>query len=73
MPAAAGLYTHALVNPCPPLLQDQPPPGASVVWPIRPCPLEGRGAELEADVYIGFGTVPSLANALTQLSAAVRA
>jgi UDP:flavonoid glycosyltransferase YjiC (YdhE family) len=73
VPAAAGLYAHALVNPCPPMLQDQPPPGASVVWPIRPRLLEGRGPALEADVYIGFGTVPSLANARSQLTAAVRA
>ena len=73
VPAAAGLYAHALVNPCPPMLQDQPPPGASVVWPIRPRLLEGRGPALEADVYIGFGTVPSLANARLQLTAAVRA
>ena len=71
--AAAGLYAHALVNPCPPMLQDQPPPGASVVWPIRPRLQEGRGPALEADVYIGFGTVPSLANARSQLTAAVRA
>ena len=28
---------------------------------------------MEADVYIGFGTVPSLANARSQLTAAVRA
>ena len=73
VPAAEGLYAHALVNPCPPMLQDQPPPGASVVWPIRPRLLEGRGPALEADVYIGFGTVPSLANARSQLTAAVRA
>ena len=73
VPAAAGLYAHALVNPCPPMLQDQPPPGASVIWPIRPRLLEGRGPELEGDVYIGFGTVPSLANARSQLTAAVRA
>ena len=73
VPAAAGLYAHALVNPCPPMLQDQPPPGASVVWPIRPRLLEARGPALEADVYIGFGTVPSLANARSQLTAAVRA
>ncbi len=72
-PAAAGLYAHALVNPCPPMLQDQPPPGASVVWPVRPRMLEGRGPALEADAYIGFGTVPSLANARSQLTAAVRA
>jgi hypothetical protein len=53
--AAAGLYAHALVNPCPPMLQDQPPPGASVVWPIRPRLLDGRGPALEAGAYIGFG------------------
>ncbi len=73
VPAAAGLYAHALVNPCPPMLQDQPPPGASVVWPIRPRLLDGRGPALEADAYIGFGTVPSLANARSQLTAAVEA
>ena len=73
VPPAAGLYAHALVNPCPPMLQDQPPPGASVVWPIRPRLLEGRGPALEADAYIGFGTVPSLANARSPLTAAVRA
>ena len=73
VPAAAGLYAYALVNPCPPMLQDQPPPGASVVWPVRPRPLEARGPALEADAYIGFGTVPSLANARSQLIAAVRA
>ena len=73
VPAAAGLYAYALVNPCPPMLQDQPPPGASVVWPIRPRLPEGRGPALEADAYIGFGTVPSLANARAQLTAAVRA
>ena len=73
VPVAAGLYAYALVNPCPPMLQDQPPPGASVVWPVRPRLLEGRGPALEADAYIGFGTVPSLANARSQLTAAVRA
>ena len=73
VPPAAGLYAHALVNPCPPMLQDQPPPGASVVWPIRPRLIEGRGPALEADAYIGFGTVPSLANARSPLTAAVRA
>ena len=72
VPAAAGLYAYALVNPCPPMLQDHPP-GASVVWPVRPRLLEGRGPALEADAYIGFGTVPSLANARSQLTAAVRA
>jgi UDP:flavonoid glycosyltransferase YjiC (YdhE family) len=72
VPPAAGLYAHALVNPCPPMVQAQPP-GASVIWPIRPRLLEGRGPALEADAYVGFGTVPSLANARSQLTAAVRA
>jgi hypothetical protein len=71
VPAAAGLYAYGLVNPCPPMLPDQPPPGASVAWPVRPRLLEGRGPALEADAYIGFGTVPSLANARSQLTAAV--
>ena len=73
VPVVAGLYAYALLNPCPPMLQDQPPPGASVVWPVRPRRLEGRGPALEADAYIGFGTVPSLANARSHLTAAVRA
>ncbi len=73
VPAAAGLYAHALVDPCPPILQPQPPPCASMVWPIRPRPLEGPGPDLEADAYIGFGTVPTFANARMELIAAVRA
>ncbi len=73
VPAAAGLYAHALVNPCPPVLQSVPPPGASVVWPIRPRLLGEAGPTAEADVYVGFGTVPSFANAGAELSAAVRA
>ncbi len=73
VPAAAGLYAHALVNPCPPVLQTEPPPGASVVWPIRPRLLGEAGPAPEADVYVGFGTVPSFANAGAELSAAVRA
>lgn len=72
VPAAAGLYAHALVSPCPPMLQSHPP-GASVLWPIRPRPLEGRGPQLRADAYVGFGTVPSFANARSELGAAVRA
>ncbi len=73
VPPAAGLYAHALVNPCPPLLERQPPQGAEIAWPIRPRPLQGRGPALEADGYIGFGTVPSFANARSELIAAVRA
>ncbi len=73
MPPGAGLYAHALVNPCPPMLQDQPVAGTSVVWPIRPRPLEGQGPVLDADAYIGFGTVPTFADARFELIAAVRA
>ena len=72
VPPAAGLYAHALVNPCPPILQREAP-GASVVWPMRPRPLEGRGPSLQADAYIGFGTVPTFANARSELIAAVQA
>jgi UDP:flavonoid glycosyltransferase YjiC (YdhE family) len=72
VPAAAGLYAHALVNPCPPMLQDEAP-GASVVWPIRPRALNGPGPVVRADAYVGFGTVPSFANARSELVTAVRA
>lgn len=72
VPPAAGLYAHALVKPCPPGLQDHPE-GADVVWPIRPRPLDDRGPQLQADAYIGFGTVPSFATAPAELDAAVRA
>ena len=71
VPLAAGLYTHALINPCPTILDTTA--GPSNVWPIRPRPLTGPGPSLEADVYIGFGTVPSFANARTELTAAVTA
>jgi UDP:flavonoid glycosyltransferase YjiC (YdhE family) len=73
VPPAAGLYAHAVVNPCPPMLQDHPLPGTSVVWPIRPRALQEAGPALEADAYIGFGTVPSFSNARRELTAAVRA
>lgn len=72
MPANAGLYTHALINPCPPMLQSNAP-GAAVVWPLRPRPFEGDGAVVEADAYVGFGTVPTFADAPAELEAAVRA
>jgi UDP:flavonoid glycosyltransferase YjiC (YdhE family) len=48
-------------------------PGAVTVWPIRPEPFDGGGASLEADAYVGFGTVPVFADAPTELEAAVRA
>ena len=71
VPASAGLYQHALVNPCPRFLQNDPP-GASVQWPVRPSTLDEEGELLRADAYIGFGTVPLFANALAELTAAVR-
>lgn len=73
VPTSAGLYTHALVNPCPRLLQDDSP-GATVVWPIRPALLDDGGGDepLHADAYVGFGTVPTFANAPAELTAAIR-
>jgi hypothetical protein len=71
VPASAGLYRHALVNPCPRFLQSNSP-GASTEWPIRPMTLDDGGDLLSADAYVGFGTVPAFANALAELSAAVR-
>ena len=71
MPAFAGLYQHALVNPCPGFLQSHPP-GADIEWPIRPRTHDYQGELLRADAYIGFGTVPSFANAIAELAAAVR-
>ena len=58
VPRAAGLHAHALVDPCPPMLQGDAP-GVAVRWPIRPRPLKGRGPAVTADAYIGFGTVPT--------------
>jgi UDP:flavonoid glycosyltransferase YjiC (YdhE family) len=71
VPANAGLYRHALVNPCPHFLQSSSP-GVAVEWPIRPMPLEDQGEILQADAYVGFGTVPAFANALSELTVAVR-
>jgi UDP:flavonoid glycosyltransferase YjiC (YdhE family) len=71
VPAFAGLYQHALVNPCPRFLQDDSP-GADIEWPIRPTTFDDAGELLRADAYIGFGTVPAFANALAELTAAVR-
>ncbi|HEV7758750.1 MAG TPA: glycosyltransferase [Acidimicrobiales bacterium] len=76
VPPSAGLYAHALVNPCPPILQADAP-GAAVVWPLRPRPLATPGtpplAQPDADAYVGFGTVPHFADAPDELAAAVRA
>jgi UDP:flavonoid glycosyltransferase YjiC (YdhE family) len=71
VPASAGLYQHALVNPCPRFLQNDSS-GASVEWPIRPTTLDEEGELLRADAYVGFGTVPLFANALAELTTAVR-
>ena len=71
VPASAGLYQHALVNPCPRFLQNDSS-GARVEWPIRPSTLDQEGELLRADAYVGFGTVPLFANALAELTAAVR-
>ncbi len=70
VPTSAGLYTHALVNPCPRFLQNDSS-GARVEWPIRPSTLDEEGELLRADAYIGFGTVPLFANALAELTTAV--
>ena len=72
VPFAGGLYAHALVNPCPPILQDVAS-GAAVVWPLRPRSLRGHGIRVRADDYVGFGTVPGFANAPDELDSAVRA
>jgi hypothetical protein len=72
MPANAGLYSHGLINPCPPML-DRTVSGATTVWPLRSQPLTGGGASIEADAYVGFGTVPTFADAPAELEAAVRA
>jgi UDP:flavonoid glycosyltransferase YjiC (YdhE family) len=72
MPANAGLYSHGLINPCPPILA-RTAPGATTVWPLRPRPLQGAGTSIEADAYVGFGTVPTFADAPDELEAAVRA
>jgi UDP:flavonoid glycosyltransferase YjiC (YdhE family) len=71
VPASAGLYQHALVNPCPRFLQNDSF-GARVEWPIRPSTMDDEGELLRADAYIGFGTVPLFANALAELTTAVR-
>jgi hypothetical protein len=70
--SAGGLYAYALINPCPPTLQVHPP-GADVVWPISTQPLGDHDTPLTADVYVGFGTVPIFADAVDELTAAVRA
>jgi UDP:flavonoid glycosyltransferase YjiC (YdhE family) len=71
VPVFAGLYEYALVDPCPRLLQSASP-GTRITWPIRPMPFDDDGELLEADAYVGFGTVPAFATALAELTSAVR-
>jgi UDP:flavonoid glycosyltransferase YjiC (YdhE family) len=71
VPTFAGLYQHALVNPCPRILQ-LGSPRAGIEWPIRLAPFDEDGELLQADAYVGFGTVPIFANALAELATAVR-
>jgi UDP:flavonoid glycosyltransferase YjiC (YdhE family) len=71
VPDSGGLYRHALVNPCPRLLQNDSP-GAGIEWPLGPTTFNEEGEPLTADAYVGFGTVPAFANALGELTAAVR-
>ncbi len=71
VPASGGLYLHALVNPCPRFLQSDSP-GVSVEWPVRPMTFSQEAEPLITDAYVGFGTVPTFANALAELAAAVR-
>ncbi|GAC1608796.1 MAG: hypothetical protein NVS3B26_07230 [Mycobacteriales bacterium] len=77
VPRWGGLYEHGLLNPCPAALQPEPP-GAMGAWPIRPTQLADAPdndslAEWNADVYIGFGTVPLFAEDEAALTAAVHA
>jgi len=71
-PPFGGLYRHGLVNPCPPFLQEQVA-GAPVVWPLRPRPLQQQEPPVSADAYVGFGTVPTFADAPDELTASIRA
>ena len=71
VPASAGLYQHALVNPCPRFLQNDALRGKCSMAGTAST-LDEAGELLRADAYIGFGTVPLFANALAELTAAVR-
>jgi UDP:flavonoid glycosyltransferase YjiC (YdhE family) len=81
MPAAAGLYRDGLLNPCPALLQADPP-GAALSWRVRLTGLPSGFAEdappdevggLGPLAYIGFGTVAHFADAPDEICAAVAA
>jgi UDP:flavonoid glycosyltransferase YjiC (YdhE family) len=71
----SGLYHSGLVNPCPVALQPSAP-GASTVLPVRPGthpgPSGGTDRSVDADAYVGFGTVPTFADDARNLVAAAR-
>jgi UDP:flavonoid glycosyltransferase YjiC (YdhE family) len=71
----SGLYHSGLVNPCPAALQPSAP-GASTVLPVRPethpGPTSDTNQFVDAEAYVGFGTVPAFADDVTNLVAAAR-
>lgn len=77
VPASAGLYNHALIDPCPPPLD----PDRAIVEPTWPVRLSLLGAETPPRprsptgrrCYVGFGTVPAFANAAHDITAAAKA
>jgi UDP:flavonoid glycosyltransferase YjiC (YdhE family) len=76
-PAFGGLYTHALIDPCPALLDPDRAPLVPT-WPIRPTSLGDDSRPRPAPrarntCYIGFGTVPTFANATHDIIAAAEA
>jgi UDP:flavonoid glycosyltransferase YjiC (YdhE family) len=74
-PVAAGLYAHAVIDPCPALLAPGARTAPAVVWPVRPTIAgaggrpPGRGGARRA-CYVGFGTVPGFANVADVVTAA---
>jgi UDP:flavonoid glycosyltransferase YjiC (YdhE family) len=76
-PPFGGLYAHALIDPCPALLDPDRTPVVPT-WPIRPTSLGEYSRPRPAPrarrtCYIGFGTVPTFANAADDIIAAARA
>ncbi len=71
----SGLYHSGLVNPCPTTLQPSAS-GASIVLPVRPetyrAPTSATNQSVDTDAYVGFGTVPTFADDVTNLVAAAR-
>lgn len=76
-PPLGGLYAHALIDPCPPLL-DPDRAGIVPTWPVRPSILQARPPRPSTGprtprCYIGFGTVPTFANAIDDITAGAEA